>query len=300
MSMEQRTMFAWRSWAVAAVGLGAAAGVAACSPRADAASPAPLARAPDGRALALTFSEDFKTFSRMRSDSPAPAVWRSTFFAGSSGGVQARTIPTNKELQVYVDPEMKDGQGRAMGLNPFDLRDGQLDLIAQPAAPEVRSQIAGLPYTSGMISSQPSFSQLYGYFEAGVKLPRGKGLWPAVWMLPADLSWPPEIDLMESIGNPMQAFMTVHSAKAKTPGIEVHPASEGFHTYAVAWDPKQIVFYLDGVETQRTPTPPDMTKPMYILANLAVGGDWAGSPDSSTPFPARFSIRFIRAYRFTS
>lgn len=293
-------MFAWRFWRLSVAGLAVATSVSACSPRAAAADAAPLTRAPDGRALTLAFSEDFKSFSRMRSDSPAPAAWRTTFGSGSSGGVQARTIPNNKELEVYVDPEMKDRQGRAMGLNPFSLHDGRLDLIAEPAAPGVRAEIDGLPYTSGMISSQPSHSQLYGYFEAEVKLPQGKGLWPAVWMLPADLSWPPEIDIMESIGNPMQAFMTVHSAQAKTLGTEVHPSSDGFHTYAVSWDAKEIAFYLDGVETQRAPTPADMHKPMYILANLAVGGVWAGSPDASTAFPARFSIRFIRAYRFTS
>jgi beta-glucanase (GH16 family) len=293
-------MFPWRSWAVPAAGLAAAAGIAACSQHADAASRPPLTRAPDGRALTLTFSEDFKTLSRVRADAPAPAVWRTTFGAGKDDGVQARTIANNKELQVYVDPEMKDGQGKAMGLNPFALHDGQLDLIAQPASPGVRGDLGGLPYTSGMISSQPSFSQLYGYFEAGVKLPEGKGLWPAVWMLPADFSWPPEIDIMESIGNPMQAFMTVHSSKAKTKGTEVHPSSDGFHTYAVAWDAKEVVFYLDGIETQRGPTPADMNKPMYIVANLALGGGWAGAPDASTAFPAKFSIRFIRAYRFSS
>jgi beta-glucanase (GH16 family) len=164
----------------------------------------------------------------------------------------------------------------------------------------VQAEIGGRPYTSGLISSQPSFSQTYGYFEASVKLPKGKGLWPAVWMLPADLGWPPEIDLMESVGNPAQAFMTVHSGPVPTKGVEVHPSADGFHTYAVAWDANQVVFYLDGAETQRMPTPSDMHKPMYILANLALGGDWAGTPDASTPFPARFSIRFIRAYRFAS
>jgi beta-glucanase (GH16 family) len=89
----------------------------------------------------------------------------------------------------------------------------------------------------------------------------------------------------------------VHSATPTT-GVTVHPSSDGFHTYAVAWDARQTVFYLDGVETHRQATPSDMHKPMYILANLALGGDWAGTPDASTAFPARFSIRFIRAYRF--
>ncbi|MGZ6011852.1 MAG: glycoside hydrolase family 16 protein, partial [Caulobacteraceae bacterium] len=181
---------------------------------------------------------------------------------------------------------------------PFKAHDGQLDLVAEPATPKVQAEIGGRPYTSGLISSQPSFAQAYGYFEAKVKLPKGKGLWPAVWMLPADFGWPPEIDIMESIGNPLQAFMTVHSGPVPTKGVEVHPSSDGFHTYAVAWDAQNVVFYLDGVETQRMATPADMHKPMYVVANLALGGDWAGTPDASTAFPARFSIRYIRAYRF--
>lgn len=259
----------------------------------------PLTRAPDGRPLVLTFSEDFKSFSRVKGGAGAVGGrWRTAFKEGSHGGIQNRTLEHNKELEVYVDPEMTDQTGRPMGLNPFSVHDCQLDLIAEPASPQVQAAIGGRPYTSGMISSQPSFNQMYGYFEASVKLPRGKGLWPAVWMLPSNFDWPPEIDIMESIGNPLQAFMTVHSHPVPTKGVEVHPSSDGFHTYAVAWDPQQVVFYLDGVETQRMPTPSDMHQPMYIMANLALGGDWAGTPDATTAFPARFSIRFIRAYRF--
>jgi beta-glucanase (GH16 family) len=260
---------------------------------------APLARAPDGRRLVMTFSSDFNRFSRVRGGAGSSGgVWRTAFKEGSHGGIQNRTLDNNKELQVYVDPEMPDRQGRPMGLDPFQAHDGQLDLIAAPASAKVQAEIGGRPYTSGLISNQPSFSQTYGYFEARVKLPRGKGLWPAVWMLPADFGWPPEIDIMESIGNPSQAFMTVHSGPVPTKGVEVHPTSDGFHTYAVAWDAQNVVFYLDGVETQRMATPADMHRPMYIVANLAVGGVWAGSPDASTAFPAKFPIGYIRAYRF--
>jgi beta-glucanase (GH16 family) len=277
--------------------LAALAWAAPASPADD----APLARAPDGRQLVLTFSSDFNRFSRVRGGAGASGgVWRTAFKEGSHGGIQNRTLDNNKEMQVYVDPEMRDHDGRAMGLDPFQAHDGQIDLIAEPASPKVQAEIGGRPYTSGMISSQPSFSQTYGYFEARVKLPKGKGLWPAVWMLPADFGWPPEIDVMESIGDPMQAFMTVHSGPVPTKGVEVHPSSDGFHTYAVSWDARNIVFYLDGVETQRMATPSDMHKAMYIMANLAVGGVWAGPPDASTVFPAKFPIRYIRAYRFAS
>ncbi|MDB5458713.1 MAG: glycoside hydrolase family 16 [Caulobacteraceae bacterium] len=259
----------------------------------------PLRTAPDGRRLTLTFSDDFDSLQRVRSNDPGgPGTWRTTFGDGSNKSFGSRTLSNNRELQLYVDPELADRQGRPMGLDPFAVHDGTLDLIARRAAPGVQPDVGGFAYTSGMISSQPGFAQLYGYFEARVKLPAGKGLWPAVWMLPADLSWPPEIDIMESIGDPRTAYMTIHSAAAKTFGVEVHPTSDGFHTYAVEWDPQQVVFYLDGVETQRAPTPADMHKPMFIVANLAVGGVWAGPPDQSTALPASFSIDYIRGYRF--
>jgi beta-glucanase (GH16 family) len=288
-----------RFMAAALMGLSVLA--AGCSAPAEAqrADDAPLTQAPDGRRLTPTFTETFQTLDRVRGGKGAMGGrWRTAFYDGSKGGIDNRTLPNNKEMQAYVDPEMTDHFGRPMGLNPFQVHDGQLDIVAQPATPVVRVELDGLSYTSGLISSQPSFAQQYGYFEARVKLPRGKGLWPAIWMLPADFTWPPEIDVMESIGNPAQAFMTVHSHPVPTKGVEVHPSPDGFHTYAVAWDAQQVVFYLDGKETQRMPTPSDMHRPMYIVANLALGGDWAGTPDASTAFPARFSIRFIRAYRF--
>ncbi|HEY4032070.1 MAG TPA: glycoside hydrolase family 16 protein [Caulobacteraceae bacterium] len=260
---------------------------------------APLTKAPDGRRLAMSFSSDFTRLSRVKGGAGASGgIWRTAYKEGSHGGIQNRTLENNKELEVYVDPEMPGRDGQPLGVDPFQVHDGQLDLIAQPATPKVQADIGGRPYTSGLISNQPSFSQTYGYFEARVKLPKGKGLWPAVWMLPSDFGWPPEIDIMESIGNPLQAFMTVHSGPVPTKGVEVHPTSDGFHTYAVAWDAQNVVFYLDGMETQRMATPSDMHKPMYVVANLALGGDWAGTPDASTAFPARFTIQYIRAYRF--
>lgn len=291
-----------RRWGpIAALVLGAGLAIAALSAQTGArADTAPLTHAPDGRALVLTFSEDFDRTQ------PAPPgmwggdhIWRTTFGAGASTDLSSRTIKTNKEVELYVDPSLKASSGQPLGLNPFHEHDGVLDIVANRADPSLQPAIGGYRFTSGLITSQPSFSQLYGYFEARVKLVSGKGLWPAIWLLPADGSWPPEIDVMESIGDPMTAFMTVHSATDKTPGVEVHPSSDGYHSYAVSWDSQHVVFYLDGVETQRWPTPADMHKPMYVLANLAMGGDWAGVPDASTRFPAHFSIDHIRVYRFS-
>jgi beta-glucanase (GH16 family) len=151
---------------------------------------------------------------------------------------------------------------------------------------------------SGLITTQPSFAQAFGYFEAGLQLPAGKGLWPALWLLPIDMTWPPEIDIMESIGDPLTAYMSTHSKAEADFTQKVAVDGPGFHTFAVSWDPGSVVWYVDRRVVARKPTPADMHKPMYLLANLAVGGTWPGAPDDSTRFPARYRIAFIRAYRF--
>ena len=96
--------------------------------------------------------------------------------------------------------------------------------------------------------------------------------------------------------------LTLPALKVKTQEYragETHKISpNGFHIFAASWDPQEIIWYVDGREVRRQPTPPDMNKPMYLLANLAVGGHWPGAPDASTSFPARMSIDYIRAYKF--
>jgi beta-glucanase (GH16 family) len=130
------------------------------------------------------------------------------------------------------------------------------------------------------------------------KLPPGKGLWPAFWLLPRDQSWPPEIDVMEAVSDPTHIYSTVHSKVAPDGSAEAHITPNAFHTFAVSWDAKQVGWYLDGKRIGATPTPGDLHKPMYMLANLAVGGEWPGSPDASTVFPAKMTIAYMRAYRF--
>lgn len=289
--------------------------LAAClkaGPSASAAT-APLAKSPDGRPLAVTFAEDFNSF---RPWVGGKGVWRTTYRDGRDDhgdDFNLRTLKWNKEAELYVDPQMRGHRGqhgdhegsgdgpaneKPLGLNPFATRGGVLEITAQPVPPQLADRLGGFRYTSGLISSQPSFTQTYGYFEMRAKLPRGKGVWPAFWLLPADLEWPPEIDVMESIGDPSKVYVTAHSKTVKAEGTAVDVTPDDFHTYAVSWDRDQLIWFVDGREVKRQPTPPDMHKPMYLLANLALGGDWAGQPDATTPFPARLSIDYIRAYRF--
>lgn len=280
---------------LAAVGL--ALGLAACfnaTPPAAAATP-PLAKAPDGRPLKVTFDDEFNSF---RPWVDGKGIWRTTYRDGKAADpFDDRTIKGNKEVELYVDPGFAPA-GRPLGLDPFRVKDGVLEISAENTPPQDIAALRGYRYVSGVITTQPSFSQTYGYFEMRAKLPAGKGVWPAFWLVRQDLSWPPEVDIMESIGDPSEYYATLHSKDLKDPGTKV-PISPGeFHTFAVSWDPKDLVWYVDGREVKRMPTPPDMHKPMFMIANLALGGDWAGYPDASTPFPAKYRIDYIRAYRF--
>lgn len=187
-----------------------------------------------------------------------------------------------EELQYYAD-------------DAFEFRDGVLRIRADQRSME------GKNYTSGLIETRFSHMQAYGYFEMRAKMPKGKGLWPAFWMLP-DKDWPPEIDVMEYLGHrPNTIYMSNHWSdseswhQSETAGYSGPDFSADFHTYAVEWNPGEIIWYVDGVERHRTSTGvPD--RPMFVIANLAVGGKWPGNPDSSTPFPSYLEIDYIRLY----
>ena len=218
-------------------------------------------------------------------------IWRTTYGDGNHLGLDKRSLPTNGELELYVDPSV-------FGLNPFSVRNGVLEIVAEPAPPQLVPRLNNYRYTSGIITTQPSHAQTYGYFEMRAKLPRGKGLWPAFWLLPADQTWPPEIDVMESIGDPTHVFMTSHIKGVEPKSHEARISDGEFHTFAVSWDPNELIWYIDGRETARERTHPDLNKPMFMLANMGVGGHWPGSPDAGTRFPAIYAIDYIRAYRF--
>ena len=203
-----------------------------------------------------------------------------------------RTNAGNAEQEYYSDS--------SVGVNPFSVTNGALDIAAAPSSNP--SATGGLPYTSGIITTYGSFQQTYGYFEMRAKLPAGQGLWPAFWMLPSDRSWPPEIDVMEMLGQqPTVLHSTVHSnstgAHTMSAVWAIEPdLSAAFHTYGVDWEPQDITFYFDGTAIGQVATPSDLDKPMYMIANLAVGGSWGGYPDGTTIFPAHMDIDYIRAY----
>jgi beta-glucanase (GH16 family) len=237
--------------------------LAADPPRVDAVS----------KGYKLTFSDEFN----------GPDLDHSKWIDSYPGG--KRTHANNE--QEYYAP---DG---------WQVRDGQLVFKAD------KRSMNGKPYTSGMVSSFGKFSQQYGWFEARMKVPGSQGMWPAFWLLPSSEKWPPEIDIMELIGREKnKVYLTLHERqpgtwKPKSFGhdYEIDDFTKDYHTYAVDWMPGEIVWYVDGVERHRVKDEGVPKEPMYILLNLAVGGDWPRMPDATTVFPSSMQIDYVRVYQ---
>jgi beta-glucanase (GH16 family) len=168
-------------------------------------------------------------------------------------------------------------------------------------------------YTSGMVSTgrvtssrrvPTKFEFQYGYAEIRAKAPAGKGLWAAFWMLPSSQRSKPEIDILEIIGDETDVLpMHYHYAEgrhdfSRGEDWEGPDFSRDWHTFAIDWQPEHITWYVDGVERWRyTDREHIAAQPMYLLANLAVGGDWPGSPNDETPFPSDFEIDYVRVWQ---
>lgn len=124
--------------------------------------------------------------------------------------------------------------------------------------------------------------------------------WPAFWLLPADGTWPPELDVIEMYGqDPNTVIATVHSNET---GSQTSIASaarvtdtSGFHKYGVLWTEEEIVWYFDDTAIARAETPSDMHNPMYMLVNLAVGG-MAGPPDDGLMDGAEMKVDYVKSY----
>jgi beta-glucanase (GH16 family) len=261
----------------------------------------------DRNGLVKTFDDEFTKFSWVAEGVPnaqaSRGTWRTNFGYAGAQQIGSRTLASNGEKQIYVDQGFRGTAEKPLGIDPFHIADGALEIVADKAAEDVVPSIWNYRYTSGLITTQRSFSQVYGVFEIRARMPKGRGLWPAFWLLPVDRSWPPEIDVLEILGHETTVLHTNAHSKASgkhtdAPAVvQVSDTSAAFHTYSVDWEKDEIKWYFDGVEVARAPTPGDMHKPMYFLANLAVGGNWPGSPDASTQFPAAFAIKWIRAWR---
>lgn len=210
----------------------------------------------------------------------------------------------NQELQYYTNrPENVSMDG-----------EGNLIITAR------KENLAGSNYTSARIKTQGLFSQTYGRVEARLKTPYGTGIWPAFWMLGSDISsvsWPQsgEIDIMEMRGQePSIIHGSIHgpgysagNAISASYSLQNDRFDNDFHIYAVEWYPEQIDFFVDDFLYQRIKKSDVESiggewvfdKPFFILFNIAVGGNYVGSPSINTSFPQKMTIDYIRVYSYS-
>ncbi|MDE6575431.1 MAG: family 16 glycosylhydrolase [Muribaculaceae bacterium] len=204
----------------------------------------------------------------------------------------------NNELQRYV-------AGEANGVKTAQIANGILSITAAKAGNEV---------LSARLNTKELF--LYGYFEARLKLPKGKGTWPAFWMMPADGgNWPHcgEIDIMEEVGvNPNYTSSSIHCTAynhvigtQKTKERFTAGAEDEFHVYALEWTPDFIRTYIDGQELfyfandkKNDENTWPFNKPFHPILNLAWGGSWGGmSGVDESALPAVYEIDYVRIFQ---
>jgi beta-glucanase (GH16 family) len=172
-------------------------------------------------------------------------------------------------------------------------------------------------YTSARLNTKNKADWKYGKMDIRAKLPKGQGIWPAIWMLPTDEEfggWPRsgEIDIMEVVGHkPNTLHGTVHYGpvwpnnqyKGTSTVLPSGDFSSDYHVFSIIWDKNLIRWYLDGNQFF-TIKPADLSPHTYpfnarfhMLLNVAVGGNWPGNPDASTVFPQQMLVDYVRVYQ---
>lgn len=248
-------------------------------------------------ALRRTFFDHFHDFD------PEHTRWELAYDRPGDS-VAAHTHDYNGEQEVYVDPTYRGTADRPLGINPFSLEGGHLVITARRLDDKMKSLLHGRLYSSGMLQSSAFFRQTYGYFEASIRIPEGLALWPAFWMVPATRPSPPELDILEVLGQePQEIYSTLHwnYRDPKNGHIEckrvVPNSAERSVVYGVLWTPEMIVYFTDRVAVQAIRTHPILRVPMYLILNLAVGGSWPGPVTAETPAEARMVVDWVAAYR---
>jgi beta-glucanase (GH16 family) len=207
------------------------------------------------------------------------------------------TIAGNNELEWYTPGQVEQ-------------RDGSLRLTAA-RSPMSDSTGKRFDYRSGMVTtgsvsargSEAKFAFRYGYLEARVSVPHGVGLWPALWLLPTTNRSLPEVDIFEIRGSQTNA-LSMHLHTLDRNGEEQSAGEHwngpdlavGWHVFGLEWKPRSLRWLVDGHEAWNVVGDKVPSEPMYIVANLAVGGDWPGPPTPATPFPATFAMDYIRVW----
>ncbi|HTQ56936.1 MAG TPA: family 16 glycosylhydrolase [Bryobacteraceae bacterium] len=219
---------------------------------------------------------------------PDPTKW--TYDLGNNGW-------GNNELETYTNAAEN---AHMDGLGNLDIH------VENPASGT---------YTSARIKTEGLFAAQYGLFEARIKLPIGQGIWPAFWVLGTDITtvgWPQcgEIDIMENIGStPTVNYGSVHAPSYDATATDPLPFgrvyADDFHVFDIEWSAQAVTFYVDGTPYETVTSAGAgsawvFNTPFFIILNVAVGGNWPGSPDSTTRFPQDMLVDYVRVYQAAS
>ena len=207
----------------------------------------------------------------------------------------------NNELQYYTWHRPENAR----------VEDGKLTIEAR------KENFAGAAYTSARLVSKNKGDWKYGRFEISAKIPAGKGMWPAIWMLPTKWAyggWPQsgEIDIMENVGYiPDSLFGAIHTGAyngatgtQKVKSVLLNDLSTAFHVYAIEWTPEEIAFFVDNIKynvfkNEHTGTAAwPFDQEFHLLFNIAVGGNWGGKHGVDDKiFPQKLIVDYVRVYQ---
>ncbi|MBA4259070.1 MAG: glycoside hydrolase [Chitinophaga sp.] len=207
----------------------------------------------------------------------------------------------NNELQYYTANNTKNAR----------VENGMLIVEAH------KENVADAKYSSARLVTKNKGDWKYGRIDVKAKLPAGRGMWPAIWMLPTDWKyggWPHsgEIDIMENVGFwPDSVLGTVHTnayngmkGTQKTKGMNFKDLSTAFHVYSVEWDAEEIRFYVDNTlynsfkNTHKSTDEWPFDQRFHLLINIAVGGNWGGQKGvDDSIFPQKMWIDYVRVYQ---
>ena len=263
----------------------------------------------------LTFHDDFNDYpladGQWTSHYAGGAAWPDARYWGGDGSDFKRKTSANGEQQIYVDSRYAGRGTTPLGLDPFKTHDGILSITATRTPPELKPVLFDNEYISGILTTQNSFAQKYGYFEIRAKVPVGDGVWPAFWLLANDGGWPPELDVMEGRGEqPGAIAMTTHWRHPDTQKIEsceqnftVATAPSEFHNYGALWERDRITYFIDRKPVADIKVPVGFDDPMYMIINLAMGAKWfkgVGFVDAQSPATVAFQIDRVSVYQIDS
>jgi beta-glucanase (GH16 family) len=178
-----------------------------------------------------------------------------------------------------------------------------------------RQQSGSNQYTSGRLITKGKQSFQYGRIDVRAKVPKGKGVWPAIWMLGADIdqnNWPKcgEIDIMELRGSrPKELLSTMHFGNSAadhrfkgTTKTLTEDLSSDFHVFSVVRSKDLLRFFIDGQQyymfTGADSSPFPFNNPFFLILNVAVGGDFDGNPDASTTFPQEMQVDYVKYFQY--